>query len=172
MNKKIIGAILCVSVIIIGAMPVMGQPGIDENYILDTPSESPETHIESPEYPEDPEEPQPNITIYIEGGFHKEIEVNLVNTGNTDLTNVNWKMKITRRGLLFKRQLLNANGSFELIENETGKTVTKRPDKFGFCPILVTVTVNADELEEPVTKTAKGFQILKFTRIRKIAFPF
>lgn len=158
MNKKLIGAILCVSIITIGAIPAMGlSDAAQVNDVVE--NEKPDTHVVAPAA-----EGQANLTVCIKRGLSRGVTVNIKNTGDANASNVNWSLKVTRRGLI-KRTLLDASGNFSMIENGSMETVTEMPS-FGFCLIIVSVKVEADGIES-ITKSAKGFIVFRFTRLRR-----
>ena len=85
------------------------------------------------------------------------------NTGDTNINNITWNLKITRRGLI-KKSLLEKNGNITSIGSDSSETLTERPFGFGFITVKVHVTAPGIE---PIEITAKGFIILRFVRLRR-----
>jgi len=161
MNKKLIGAILCVSIIIFGAIPAVGNalPLNDENFSL------PQDKNVVNDNPDFFDNGKANLTVTILPGLHRGIKVEIKNIGEANANYVNYSLKVTTRRNILSRTLLNITGNYSEIENGTKKTIHELT-KFGFCRIDVEVTVEAEGIG-PITETAKGFVILRFTRLRR-----
>ena len=125
MNKKIIGAILCISIITIGAIPAIGDavPQLPEvNNDKFVPPLDEETEKDIPNYTE---LAQPNLTVKILPGIHRGIKVEIKNTGDASAIDVNWPIKVTTRRKILPRILLNASGNFSSINNGTKKDTSR-----------------------------------------------
>ena len=161
MNKKLIGAILCISIIILGTLPAAGNSLSSNNENFSLPQDKNVVN-DNPEYTD---LGQANLTVTILPGLHRGIKVEITNKGDAKAVNVNYTLKVVTRRNILQRTLLNITGNFSKIENGTHKHIHELT-KFGFCRIDVKVTVEAEGIDT-ITETAKGFIIFRFTRLRR-----
>lgn len=109
---------------------------------------------------EEPEEP--SLGVSIKRGLCRKIKVNIENTGEVDINNIEWNITVTRRVL--KKTIFQDIGNIIMLENGSKETVSNSLFGFGF--ITVTVNVTAPGMD-PIEKTVKGFIILRFIRLRR-----
>jgi hypothetical protein len=95
----------------------------------------------------------------ITGGFLK-VDAEIKNTGETDATNVSWKISLQDGIILVGGE---ASGSIATLKAGNTETVTDSP-VLGFGSVDIIVTASADGVEE-VEKTAKGFVFVVFVFI-------
>lgn len=159
MNKKSIGAILCVCMIAM-VVPAVGA------------TETLKLNDDNQEAPLSVGVGDVNLTVSIKSGLlHRGIKITIKNTGEVDAENVTCNYSVTRRGLLnlfgINRQK-SKNFTYPIIENGSEETI-RYTGFFGFWFIKVEVNVTADGID-PIEKTAKGFVCFRFTRLRRLDF--
>jgi hypothetical protein len=98
-------------------------------------------------------------------GFQRGITLEIENTGEAEVNNINWSITILRRGII-KRELMHEHNTISSLD-QGKETIIKELPKFGFWPVIVYVTVNSDDIEEPIHITAKGFIMFRFIRLRR-----
>ena len=168
MNKKIIVALICVSIIAISAIPAMGnvsnyndtdaQLTANNKDITDDYEKKEKQTVKG--LPGDPVDITLNVTI--ESGLSRGIYFNIDNTGEENASNVNYSITVSKRGLL-KRVILDKNGSLSL---DFGLNETIEVTPFGIGRILVTVNVTVPG-NDPIVITATGLILFKFVFLFK-----
>ena len=149
MNKKLIAALVCLSIIGINAIPAMGyQP------ICDDVSANKRTL-------EDPENVSLNVTLTT--GFSKGISFVIGNTGDENATNVSYNVIVTKRGLL-KKEIASASGINLSVDH--GESIENVVSLFGIGRIQVYVNVTYAD-KDPVEITVNGFILFRFVFLFK-----
>ena len=95
----------------------------------------------------------------IKGGLF-QISSSITNIGGADATNVDWSINVD--GLVFIGKEITGSES-TLAASDSIDTIDK--PFIGFGPVTITITANADGLEE-ITKTADGFALFVFVIIQ------
>ncbi len=99
---------------------------------------------------------QPKLSIGdITGGVLK-INAEIKNIGDIEITNVKWNITIGGGGIILAGK--DASGTIDVLNSGDTEIVLDKP-VFGFGVITITVTANADGVEE-VVKTVDGFVLL------------
>ena len=106
---------------------------------------------------------EPALKISVKHGLCRSIKITIENTGNVDFNNITWNITVNKRGL-FKKTLLEMNGTISILQVGEQQTIQERLFGFGF------ITVNVDMKAvgiEPFEETLKGFIIFRFIRLRR-----
>jgi len=106
-----------------------------------------------------------SLDVELRLGFQRGISFEIENTGEGDVTDIDWSVTITRRGLI-KRVLLDEQGTISTLSPDDETPITQLP-KFGFWLIEVNVKVDSPDIDNPIEITAKGFIMLRFIRLRR-----
>lgn len=106
---------------------------------------------------------EPELKISIKRGLRRSISANIENVGSENVSNINWNVIVTRRGL-FKRNILDISGNILTLEEGLSEELFDRAFGFGF--VKITINVTAPHME-PIEQTVKGFIFLRFIRLRR-----
>jgi len=105
----------------------------------------------------------PSLKVTIKTGLGRGIKVDIKNNKDTELNNINCEVIVSKR-LLGKTQKFNK--TIDTLGPGKTKTVTVNPSGLGF--ITVKTTVKVEGMDPLPPKTAKGFIIFKFVRLRRL----
>jgi fimbrial isopeptide formation D2 family protein/uncharacterized repeat protein (TIGR01451 family) len=106
-----------------------------------------------------------SLDVELRLGFQRGLTFEIENTGEGEVTDINWSITVTRRGLI-KRVLLDEHETIPQLDPNEDTTVKKLP-KFGFWLIEVKLKVDSPDIDGPIEITAKGFIMFRFIRLRR-----
>jgi len=168
MNKKIIVALICVSIIGISAIPAMGnvsnyndtdaQLTANNKDITDDYEKKEKQPVKG--LPDDPVNVILNVTI--KRGLSRGIYFNIDNTGEENASQVNYSITVSKRNLL-KRVIAKDCGNLSLDQG-LNETISIMPFRMGRILVTVNVTVPGND---PIVITAKGLILFKFVLLFK-----
>ena len=102
---------------------------------------------------------EPAFNAKIKKGIGRKIQFNIINNGESDVNDIDWKISVKKKGLL-GRNLLSDNDTIEILESGSTDSIS-RTTKRGIGRISICLTVNASGMDE-INKCASGFIIGKF----------
>jgi len=150
MNKKIIVALICISIIGVSAIPAMG--------LNDSKYNNEEAKLTA--HRTDPVNITLNVTI--KRGLSRGIYVNIDNVGDENASQVNYSITLSKSNIL-GRVIATGCGNLSL-DKGLNETVSIMPFRIG--RIVVTANVTAPG-EDPIEVTAKGLMLGKFVFLFK-----
>ena len=99
-----------------------------------------------------------SLNITIKHGIGLSVSVSIQNNGEAEINNIDWTLKVDRRGLI-QKTLSEDTGTIASLDVGDVEKLTGSP--YGFGLMKITVQINSPDIVDPIEVTADGFIFTK-----------